>query len=66
MEKGKNRFPQSGPSTSANRLFMESALFWRHGGQKERERNPSSEFLILRNRRRIPERFHSPETQAYH
>lgn len=31
------------------------------GGRRreERDQNPSSEFLILRNRRRIPERFHS-------
>lgn len=29
------------------------------GGEERRDQNPSSEFLILRNRRRIPERFHS-------
>lgn len=64
---------------AANHLFMESALI-RETRESERKgeprgsrektprgEDPTSEFLILRNRPRIPERFHSPGwARAYH
>lgn len=63
---------------ATNNLFMESDLKPLRERQKEKgnlregkggkggERNLSSEFLILRNRRRIPEKFHSGPADLWH